>query len=42
MTSYPETLTVKRSMKKGFFNIEITFLRTNDTDIAHTKNHICG
>jgi hypothetical protein len=42
MTSYPEALTVKMSMKKEFSIIEITFLRTNDTDIAHTKNHICG
>ena len=37
MTLYPET----DSEKVDENIIEITFLRTNDTDIAHTKYHIC-
>ena len=43
MTSYRETLTVKKLIKMGFFIIKIYFISSsNDPNITHTKNHICG
>jgi hypothetical protein len=41
MTSYPETLTVKKFIKMGFFTIKINYISSlNDPNITHTKNHI--
>ena len=48
MTSYPETLTVKKliKIKKGFFTIKIYNIyyisSSNDPNITHIKNHIGG
>jgi hypothetical protein len=43
MTSYPETLTVKKLIKMGFFTIKIYYISSsNDPNITQTKNHICG
>jgi hypothetical protein len=42
MTSYPETLTVKKLIKMGFFIIKIYYISSNDLNYTHTKNHICG
>jgi hypothetical protein len=42
MTSYPETLTVKK-LKKGFFTVNIYYISSsNDPNITHTKNRIGG
>jgi hypothetical protein len=41
MTSYPETLTVKKLIKMGFFIIKIYYISSsNDPNITYTKNHI--
>ena len=41
MTSYPETLTVKKLVQMGFFIIKIYYISSsNDQNITHTKNHI--
>jgi hypothetical protein len=41
MTSYPETLTVKKLIKMGFFIIKIYYISSsNDPNITHTKNHV--
>jgi hypothetical protein len=43
MTSYPETLTVKRLIKMRFFTIKIYYISSsNDPNITQTKNHIWG
>ena len=43
MTSYPETLTVKKLIKMDFFIIKIYYISSsNDPNITHTKNHIWG
>ena len=43
MTSYPETLTVKKLIKMEFFTIKIYYISSsNDSNITHTKNYICG
>jgi hypothetical protein len=43
MTTYPQTLTVKKLIKMGFFIIKIYYISSsNDPNITHTKNHICG
>ena len=41
MTSYPETLTVKKLIKMEFFIIKIYYISSsNDPNITQTKNHI--
>jgi hypothetical protein len=43
MTSYLETLTVKKLIKIGFFIIKIYYISSqNDPNITHTKNRIWG
>ena len=43
MTSYPETLTVKKLIKMGFFVIKIYYISSSDDpNITHAKNRICG
>jgi hypothetical protein len=43
MTSYPETLTVEKLIKMGFFIIKIYYISSlNGLNITHTKNRICG
>ena len=43
MTSYPQTLTVKKLIKMDFFIIKIYYISSlNDLNITHTKNCICG
>ena len=38
MTSYPQTLTVKKLIKMGFFIVKIYYISSsNDPDITHTK-----
>jgi hypothetical protein len=40
MTSYPETLTVKKLITIEFFIINIYYISSsNDPNITHTKNH---
>ena len=42
MISYPETLTVKKLIRMGFFIIKIYYISSsNDPNNTHTKNHIC-
>jgi hypothetical protein len=38
MTSYTETLTVKRSMKKGFFGISKSWNRRNQRNQQNRRN----
>jgi hypothetical protein len=41
MTSYPQTLTVKKLIKMGFFIIKILCISSSDDpNNTHTKNHI--
>ena len=43
MTSYPDTLTVEKLIEMEYFIIKIYFISSsNDPNITHTKNHICG
>jgi hypothetical protein len=43
MTSYPETLTVKKLIKMQFFIMKIYYISSsNDPNITRTKNHIWG
>jgi hypothetical protein len=43
MTSYPETLTVTKLIKMGFFVIKIYYISSSDDpNITHSKNRICG
>ena len=40
MTSYPETLTVKKLIKMEFFTIKIYYISSsNDPNITHTKSY---
>ena len=41
MTSYPETLTVKKLIKMRILTIKIYYISSqNDPNITHTKNYI--
>ena len=43
MTSYPQTLAVKKLIKMEFFIIKIYYISSSDdADITQTKNRICG
>jgi hypothetical protein len=43
MTSYPETMTVKKLIKMEFFIIKIYCISfSNNLNITHTQNHIWG
>jgi hypothetical protein len=43
MTSYLETLRVKKLIKMRFFTIKIYYISSqNDPNITHTKNYIWG
>jgi hypothetical protein len=43
MTLYPQILTVKKLIKMGFFIIKILYISSSDDpNITHTKNRICG
>ena len=43
MTSYPQTLAVKKLTKMGFFYKDIYYISSSDdADITHNKNRICG
>jgi hypothetical protein len=41
MTSYPETLTVKKLIKMRYFTIKIHYIFSqNEPNVTHTKNYI--
>jgi hypothetical protein len=40
MTSYPETLTVKKFIKMESFVIKIYYISSNDPNTTHTKNQV--